>query len=331
MHLRHILTAVFGTVFSVFLCGCGQPQAGDATTDPAAHTPLRIVTTTAMVNDLVARIGGDLVDAKALIGEGVDPHLYKPTSADVVELSNANAVFYSGLMLEGKMADVLVKVATKGKPVFAVTERIDEAFLLHEEGEEGYADPHVWMDVQGWRLAADVVRDGLLELLPEHADAIKANADALSSELNDLHAYVKKVIATIPAQKRVLITAHDAFGYFGRAYDLEVRGIQGLSTETEAGLHDLNKLVEFIVDRKITAVFVESSVPEKNVKALLEGAQAKGHEVVIGGELFSDAMGGPGTYEGTYVGMIDHNATIIARALGGEAPEKGVNGKLSHK
>lgn len=291
-------------------------------------SPYTIVTTTGMVADVVRAVAGDKARVNGLMGEGVDPHLYKPTRDDIAALLKADVVFYSGLMLEGRMTDAFLRIARRGTPVFAVTELLDEKFLLEPEAFEGHTDPHVWMDVQGWKQAVEVVAGSLGEIDPANAAAYKENAAAYVAQLERLDAYAKQAVASIPEERRVLITAHDAFNYFGRAYGIQVRGIQGISTESEAGVADINRLVDFLVDRKIPAIFVESSVSDKNIRALIEGARSRGHTVRVGGELFSDAMGAPGTYEGTYIGMIDHNVTTIARALGGEAPERGFQGKL---
>ena len=297
-------------------------------TVPANYT---IVTTCGMVTDIVREVAGDKARVSGLLGEGVDPHLYKPTRDDVAKLLKADVVFYSGLMLEGRMSDTFLKIARRGASVFAVTELLDEKFLLEPEEFHGHTDPHVWMDVSGWMEAVKVVARSLSEVDPEHAAFYERNAKRYNTQLARLDDYAKKALSSIPKERRVLITAHDAFHYFGRAYGIEVRGIQGISTESEAGVADINKLVDYLVDRKIPAIFVESSVSDKNIKALVEGCKSRGHQVRIGGELFSDAMGKPGSYEGTYLGMIDHNVTLIARALGGEAPERGLNGKLAEK
>jgi len=289
--------------------------------------PPRIVSTVAMVGDLVREIGGDRVRAETLLGEGVDPHTYRPTRADVARLNGADAIFYNGLLLEGQMTDVFVRLARGGKPVFAVTELLAADQLLRED--DGKDDPHVWMDVALWAKAAEHVRDALIRLHPGDADVFRRNGEDLGRRLTELDAYVKRVIGSIPEQRRVLVTAHDAFGYFARRYGIAVEGIQGLSTEAEAGLRRIQELVDMLSERSVPAVFVETSVNDRNVRALIEGAAAKGHRVAIGGALFSDAMGPPGSYEGTYVGMMDHNATVIARALGGEAPARGLNGRLA--
>jgi manganese/zinc/iron transport system substrate-binding protein len=281
-----------------------------------------------MVADIVRQVAGERAQVSGIIGEGVDPHLYKPTRNDVAALLDADVVFYSGLLLEGKMTDTLVRVASSGKPVFAVTQLIDEAELLQPPGMMGHHDPHVWMDPGRWIKAVEAVERSLSGYDPAGAAIYRANAERYLGEVRQLDEYVRQVAATIPESQRVLITAHDAFNYFGAAYGVDVRGIQGISTESEAGVDEINRLVDLIVSRRIGAVFVETSVPEKSVRALVEGAAQRGVEVRVGGSLFSDAMGPPGTYEGTYIGMIDHNATTIARALGGQAPPGGMKGSL---
>ena len=285
--------------------------------------------TTAMIGDIVRNVAGDAAEVTTLLGPGIDPHLYKLTRADLARLLAADIVFYNGLLLEGKMTDALVRVASSGKPVIAVTEQLDESFLLEPEAFEGQFDPHVWMDAAAWGKAAEVVRDRLAGFRPASKEAFAANAERYAAELKRLDEYARRVLGTVPPQGRVLVTAHDAFNYFGRAYGYEVVGIQGISTESEAGLRRMQEIVDLLVARKIPAVFVETTVSDRNVRALIEGAAARGHQVKIGGELFSDAMGEPGSYEGTYVGMIDSNVTTIARALGGQAPERGLNGRLS--
>lgn len=310
-------TAAFCLLFAV-PCSTAEPKS----------YPYRITTTVGMVTDIVREVAGDKATVTGIIGEGVDPHLYKPTRNDVAALLGADVVFYSGLMLEGKMADTLIKVARTGKPVYAVTELIEEKYLLEPKEFQGHYDPHLWMDVSAWSKCVEAVAQSLSEFDHANADFYKSNAERYRKELEKLDAYAKKTIASIPEKSRVLITAHDAFNYFGRAYGIKVMGIQGISTESEAGLQDINRLVDFIVENDIGAVFVETSVADKNVRALVDGAKARGKEIRIGGSLFSDAMGAPGTYEGTYIGMIDHNVTLIARALGGDAPKKGMQGKL---
>ncbi|HPP25574.1 MAG TPA: zinc ABC transporter substrate-binding protein [Phycisphaerae bacterium] len=307
--------------------GCTEQTTARADGPPESY-PYKVVTTVGMVTDIVANVTGDKAAIHRLIGSGVDPHLYKPTRSDVIALMEADIVFYSGLMLEGKLAGTLEKIG-RTKPVVAVTEAIDRAYLLAPPDLEGHPDPHVWMDPSAWAKCVEAVVDALAEWDAANAEFYRANARAYIKQLEALHAYGKKAIATIPEQSRLLVTSHDAFNYFGRAFGLQVMGVQGLSTESEAGLQDLNRLVDVIATRNVKAVFVETSVPAKNIRALIEGARSRGQEVVIGGELFSDAMGEPGTYEGTYIGMIDHNITTVTRALGGEAPSRGLHGKLS--
>lgn len=319
------------------LSGCspadGNRQAetnSSASRKPLSY-PYQAVATVGMIADVVRNVAGNHAKLKGLIGEGVDPHLYKPTRNDVLAILQAEIVFYNGLKLEGKMADVLAQSHREGRTVCAVSESIlkREDYVMIDESNRH--DPHLWMDVQGWMRATQVVAKTLRQFDPQNAEAYRRNADSYLKTLRQLDDYAQKSIASIPPPQRVLVTAHDAFRYLGRAYGLEVRGIQGLSTESEAGVKDIETLVSFLVSRKIPAIFVETSVSEKNVRALVEGARAQGHEVKIGGALFSDAMGKRGSYEGTYVGMIDHNVTTIVRALGGEAPEQGMNGKLSEK
>jgi manganese/zinc/iron transport system substrate-binding protein len=293
-----------------------------------AGEPIQVAATIGMIGDVVRNVSGDHAEVTVIVGSDVDPHLYRPTRSDVLRLQQADIIFYNGMMLEGKMGDVLERMARRGKPIYAVTDVIAQRGDYVILDEEESLDPHVWMDVSGWLEAVKVVDAGLSELKPDLADTFQARAEAYMQELTQLDAYARQVLSTIPEDQRVLVTAHDAFSYLGRAYGLEVRGIQGLSTESEAGLRDIEDLIGFLIRNQIPAVFVETSVSDKNVRALVEGCRARGHSIVIGGELFSDAMGKAGSYEGTYTGMIDHNVTTITRALGGEAPARGMQGKL---
>ena len=304
----------------LLVLGCGEAGGDDGRYD--------VVATVGMVGDVVENVAGGRADVRTLMGPGVDPHLFKPGRDDVVALAAADLVFYNGLLLEGKMGDVLGKMA-QDKPVVAVTEEIDDGYLIELPQYEGNPDPHVWMDPDAWVETVDVVAEALVEYDPPNADEYRANAEAYKAEVAALGEYGREALSSVPEGRRVLVTSHDAFNYFGRAFGLEVLGVQGLSTESEAGLRRMAELVDLLVDRDVTAVFVESSVPRKSIEALIEGAEARGHEVAVGGTLYSDAMGSMGTYEGTYVGMIDHNVTTVARALGGDAPERGMNGKLS--
>ncbi len=274
--------------------------------------PIKVTCTTGMVADLVRHVGGQHVQIHQLMGAGVDPHLYKASPGDVRLLQNADVIFYSGRHLEGKMTEIFVSLAQK-KPTFPITAKIhDESVMPNRDGEH---DPHLWFDVSLWSQGIDLVKEVLEKFDPQHKDDYRQCAADYHKELAQLHQYAKEQLAKIPKSQRVLVTAHDAFRYFGRAYDIEVRGIQGISTESEAGVKEINELVDLLCKRKIKAVFVETSVSEKNVRALIEGCQARGHQVVIGGELFSDAMGEAGTPSGTYVGMVKHNVNTIVKAL----------------
>lgn len=288
----------------------------------------KIVTTIAQLAEVVARLAGEGTDVRALMGEGVDPHAYRPTRADILTLRRADLILANGLYLEAQLDRFLSELGRE-RPVVRLAERLPRGRLLENAGFAGRFDPHVWMEVDLWRTVALLVRDELIRLDPAGEAATRERAAIFDSELAALERYVRDVLASIPAAQRLVVTAHDAFNYFGRAYDLDVIGIQGLSTESEAGLAQIEALVRLIVERRLAAVFVETSVAERNVEALVEGAAARGHRVRIGGRLFSDAMGAPGTYEGTYVGMMDHNATVIARALGGRAPARGMTGRLA--
>ena len=300
-------------------------------TGPAAAQPkrLNVLATTGMVADLARAVAGGRAEVGALMGEGVDPHLYKPTRSDIARLTRADIVLVNGLRLEGKMDEAFQRVAASGKPVVRVADRVPAEQRIAPPQFEGNDDPHVWMAPSLWIHALDSVRDALASADPDGAEAYTRNADAYRRELAGLDAYARRVLGSIPGNARVLVTAHDAFNYLGRAYGIEVRGIQGVSTESEAGLKGIEELVALLVDRKVPAVFPETSVSDRNVQALIEGAAARGHPVALGGALFSDAMGAPGSYEGTYVGMIDHNVTLISRALGGDAPAGGFRGKLT--
>ncbi|GAA0779503.1 manganese transporter [Roseibium denhamense] len=294
----------------------------------AAQERLNVVATTGMIADAVSNVGGDLVDVRPLMGAGVDPHAYRQTRSDIVAMANADLVLWNGLYLEAQMEDFLGDLA-EGTAVVPVAESVPENLLLGSEDYEGRFDPHLWMNPNLWSRVVVNVRDALIDVHPDGADSFNANAEAYLTQLNELARYTNEVLSTVPVESRVVLSAHDAFNYFGNAYGYEVVGIQGISTESEAGLKRIGELVDMLVERNIRAVFVETSVSDRNVQALIEGAAAEGHEVIIGGELFSDAMGEPGTYEGTYIGMIDHNATTIASALGGKAPAKGMQGLLN--
>ncbi|TWT89409.1 Periplasmic zinc-binding protein TroA precursor [Neorhodopirellula pilleata] len=319
---------LFGAICLATACAFGcQSSTPPQKTSATANGQLNVVATTAMVGDVVRGVGGEHVNVTVMLGPGIDPHLYKTSRDDVAMIMDADVVFYSGLLLEGKMTYTLDQVG-KSKPVHAITRDLKSDQLL---GDAHHPDPHVWFDVELWSRTADVVAAVLAESLPAHAAQFKANADAYQAELKPLADYANETLATIPESQRILITSHDAFGYLGRAYGIEVMGVQGISTDSEAGLRRVNELVDLLVEKKIPSVFVETSVSQKSIEALIEGAASRGHTVTIGGEMYSDAAGPAGTYEGTYEGMIDHNVTIIARALGGTAPQRGRSGKLNEE
>jgi len=298
-------------LLALLLPGCGGPGGPSAQT-AAQDGKLKITCTVGMIGDLVQRIGGSHVAVNTLLGPGTDPHLYKPSEADARALNNADVVFYNGLHLEGKMTDVLKSAAQTKKHVYPVAEKIPHNLIRRIDEAE---DPHVWFDVSLWQKVAEAIRDGLVAADEKNAAAYKTNAAAVDKELSDLHQWCKSELAGIPKERRVLVTAHDAFNYFGRAYDLEVEAIQGISTDDQASLQAINKLIDLITVRKIKAVFVESSVPEKSMRALVEGCKKRGHDVVIGGQLFSDAMDEPGKPGGSYVGMVRENVNTIVKAL----------------
>lgn len=304
--------------------------AGCAHEEGAGDDRQLIVCTTGMIADITEQIVGDRIRVEALMGPGVDPHLYKPTSQDMAMLFKADMVLYNGLLLEGKMTASFEKLQDAGRPVYAVTELIDPASLLTPPEFAGHHDPHVWMDPIAWSRAVELVRDRVIELDPDGAELYRSRTNAYLEQLADLDAYARRVLAGVPESQRVLVTAHDAFNYFARRYGYEVEGVQGISTESEAGVRDIERLVDLIVDRSIPAVFSESTISNRNIDALIAGARARGWTVVRGGMLYSDAMGRPDTYTGTYLGMIDHNVTTIARALGGEdVPAGGWSGRLT--
>ncbi len=317
-----------------FVSGCGEARIAREVRDGTkifrftGTYPIHAVATVGMVADMVRAVGGEHVVVEQMLGAGVDPHLYKATRDDVRLILKADLVFYNGLFLEGKMFDILRKVS-QTRPVFAVADGLDQQRLVGDSESEHHYDPHIWMDVAFWSQGIDEVLARLSEYDPQHSTEFRRNAEQYREELHKLDAYAKTTLATIPKAKRIFLTSHDAFHYFGRAYGLEVMGIQGISTESEAGLRRVNELVDLIVNKNVPAVFFESSVPQRSIEAIVAGSAARGHHVEILGPLYSDAMGNAGTYEGTYVGMIDHNVTLVARGLGGNAPARGSQGKLS--
>ncbi|MDP8924302.1 MAG: zinc ABC transporter substrate-binding protein [Chloroflexota bacterium] len=315
------LTAIACAVaLTLVACVRPVPIAGDDSRDAAGgdtvRRPLRVVATVGMVADAVRNVGGERVQVTTLMGPGVDPHLYVPSEGDVRRLSEADLIFHNGLHLEARLGDVLKNMPSRVGS-YAVAEAIDPSLLLAPEEFAGAYDPHVWFDVSLWMVAVERVRDALIERDPAGADQYRAHAGAYLEQLSELHRYVKAQADTVPARHRVLVTAHDAFNYFGRAYGFDVRGLQGISTATEAGAADVQELADFIAERQLAAIFVESSVPPRTIEAVQEAVRARGWDVKIGGELYSDALGEEGTPAGTYVGMVRHNIDTIATALRG--------------
>ena len=294
--------------------GCDPKEQPDA----SVAGKYRVVTTIGMITDIVKNVGADHVEVIGLMGPGVDPHLYKASAGDVQKLNSASIIFYNGLHLESKMGEVLAKMSGNTKTV-AVTDTVDPTVLLMPPEFEGQYDPHLWFDVTLWMKAVGTVRDVLSEFDPDNALAYWSNAQRYFAKLAELHEYVKTQAARVPSEQRVLVTAHDAFNYFGKAYGFEVRGLQGISTATEAGIADVQELATFIAERRIPAIFVESSVSTRSLEAVKAAVKSKGFNVKIGGELFSDAMGNEGTPEGTYIGMVRHNIDTIVKALIGES------------
>lgn len=310
------------------LAAAGLMALGLSAPRALAEDRLTVVTTTGMIADAARQVGGDLVDVTALMGPGVDPHAYRQTRSDIAALTRADLLLWHGLYLEAQMEEFFADLS-RSRTVVAVAEALPQDSLRGHDDYEGRFDPHVWMDPDLWTLVVREVQRALTDARPDAAATFAANADAHVAEIARLAAYSAASLEQVPQAARVLLTAHDAFGYFGQAYGFEVLGIQGISTESEAGLNRIAELVDLLVERDVKAVFVESSVSDRNIRALIEGAAAKGHAVTIGGELFSDAMGPDGTYEATWIGMIDHNVTTIAGALGAEVPPRGMDGRLA--
>lgn len=294
--------------------GTDQANGVNETSDHDAADLIKVTTTIAQIADAVKHIGGERVMVSSLMGPGVDPHLYQATQGDIKKLAEADIIFYNGLQLEGKMNEILETISRE-KPTYALGERVPTELLKADEDNPDQYDPHIWFDIPLWKEALKQITEALIQLDPEHEAVYREHEASYFQELDELHQYALEQIETIPEESRVLITAHDAFGYFGEAYGLEVMGLQGLSTEAEYGLRDVQELIELVISRDIKAVFIESSISERSIQAVIEGAKERGHDLVIGGELFSDAMGEEGTPEGTYVGMFKHNIDTIVGSL----------------
>lgn len=295
------------------LVGC-QPSGG--TSSDLSGRPIRVVTTTSMLADLAREIGGERVDVAGLMGPGIDPHLYKASEGDVSRMAEADLILYNGLDLEGKMDDVFAQMQRRGKEAVAVAEHaVPDSLLLESPDYAGNFDPHIWLDVDLWARAAEYVQHTLTRLDSTHADVYASNAAAYVDSLRQLNAYVEEQAARVPDDQRVLITSHDAFRYFGRAYGFDVRGLQGISTAAEAGTADVRRLADFVASRRIPALFIETSVPRRGIEAVQAAVRDRGFNVEIGGTLYGDALGSPGTDAATYIGMVRSNIETIVEAL----------------
>jgi manganese/zinc/iron transport system substrate-binding protein len=306
--LRLFTGSVARLILIVAVAACSARE------EPDAEGRLHVVATTGMIGDVAARIGGDRVVVTSLMGPGVDPHLYKARAGDVRRLASAELVLYHGLHLEAAMGEVLEEMG-KRRLTVAVTEWIEREALFSPPEYRGSFDPHVWFDVRLWQNAARRIAAALAEADPGGAGEYAQREASYLRELEQLDGWVRERAATVPAERRVLITAHDAFGYFGRAYGFEVMGLQGISTAAEAGTADVQRLADDIARRRIPALFVESSIPRRTIEAVQAAVSSRGFRVEIGGELFSDALGSAGTPEGTYIGMVRHNVETIVNAL----------------
>lgn len=296
------------------LAGCSAREQNASGSD-LADRKVRVTTTTNFITDTVRQIGGDRVDVTGLMGAGIDPHLYKASAGDVAKLRDADLIVYGGLNLEGKMADLLEELGERQTTVALTKDIPRDRLLAPPQGTAFEFDPHVWFDVTLWQIAARTVAAALKDADPQHAEVYDRNLARYLALLDETDAYVRERIETIPRARRVLVTSHDAFGYFGRRYDIDVVAIQGISTATEATTASVQRVAKIIAERDVKAAFVESSVPRQTIEAVLAAARERGADVRIGGELYSDAAGDPGTPEGTYVGMIRANAERIAAGL----------------
>ena len=291
---------------SIFFTNCEEkPQ----------NTKFKVVTTSNIVTDLVKKIGGDSIEVIGLMGAGIDPHLYKASEGDVTKLTTADAIFYNGLHLEGKMVDVFEKMNKSGYRTFALSDALSEKDKIDSENFPGSFDPHIWFSIENWRLAAKFVTQNLSEMQPQNKSYFQENLRVYDLELKSLKSDLTELASTLPKEKRILVTAHDAFSYFGEEFEFEVVGLQGITTTAEAGTKDILNLANFIVENEIAAIFIESSVPQQTVLALQKAVESKGRDVAIGGTLYSDSLGNAGTPEGTYIGMYLKNMKIIVNAL----------------
>ncbi|HCR83531.1 MAG TPA: manganese transporter [Lachnospiraceae bacterium] len=312
--MNHKMKSIIGAIlsFSIVFTGCTAPEN---TADSTEDTKLNVVATTTMLTDLSTIIGGECVAVEGLMGPGIDPHLYQASERDVSLLQNADVVVYNGLHLEGKMGEIFENLSEQSAAVICIEDGLDESKLLAWEDDNAIHDPHIWFDVSLWKAAAQTVADGLSKADPDGKPDYEANLSAYLKELEETDAFIRNRVAELPESQRVLITAHDAFQYFGKAYGFEVRGLQGISTDAEAGTADVSNLATFIVERQIKAIFVESSVPPKTIEALQAAVKAKGFDVAIGGELYSDSLGDAQSGHNTYILTVKANINTIVDAL----------------
>lgn len=300
---------IFLLGISLFLAGCQQNEA----TSQEESGKLKVVATTTMLTDLINQIGGDAIEVEGLMGPGIDPHGYQASSSDVNKLMSADVVAFNGLHLEGKLGEVFENLEKQGKTLFVLEDAIaDEHLLLSEDGA---VDPHIWFSIENWQLAADYITNQLSEADPDNEAFYRSNRESYKEELINLEAYVTERISELTVDQRYLVTAHDAFSYFGESFDFEVVGLQGINTQTEAGTADVSALAQFITEKEIKALFIESSVSTRTIEALQEAVRTRGWEVEIGGELFSDALGDSSQDAETYVKMFRRNIDTIVDGL----------------
>jgi len=300
LHLLIIYCLAFAIV--------GASCAGEGSDDERPY----VVTTIMMLEDIVNQVAGDFVRVDGLMGPGVDPHVYRATPGDFRALERADLILYNGLFLEARLSEILARMPER---TFAAAEQLNSGRLIEAYEFGGNYDPHVWFDVMLWAEVTEGVSNRLQQLVPDHADEIAENTEAYLAELHELDEWVKGRIAEIPENRRVLITAHDAFSYFGNAYGMQVMGLQGLSTQSEYGLQDVSRMVGYIIENEIPAIFLETSIARRSIQSLMNGVRERGGSVSMGGELYSDAMGARGSEEGTYTGMVRANVNIITEAL----------------
>lgn len=311
--MKQKIKRLFGAVLSLslLLAGCSASVADTK----SAEDKLNVVATTTMLADLSNIIGGDRVTVDGLMGPGIDPHLYQASEGDVSLMQKADIVVYNGLHLEGKMGEIFENLSGQEANVICIEDGLDESRLLASENDSSVHDPHIWFDVSLWKEAAKTVADGLSNADPDGKADYEANLESYLKELDETDTYIRNRSAELPKEQRVLVTAHDAFQYFGKAYGFEVRGLQGISTDAEAGTADVSALADFIVKRQIKAIFVESSVPPKTIEALQAAVKAKNFDVAIGGELYSDSLGDPEAGTDTYILTVKANIDTIVDAL----------------